>query len=353
MKGLAQCILLAERRPGFRRSPSPSRFPPARTSWETAGAGRAPEARPAARWREGCTVRVASWKGAPVGTPRSLPIRHHAPPAACAPTACAPTIRIDKNEVAGNERGARRSPTSMSTEPTPLTMPAVAGPAPLPLGRRRDPRRRHLLVAAQPGAVLGRHPRRRLHRYDAGRRRARELGTSTRRSPPSPSAPTAPGLIVTLRRGFALLRPGHGRRAALPAPARAPSRAGNRFNDGKCDAHGRFWGGTMDFACEAPTGALYRYDPDGRCTRARHWASPSPTARPGRSTAARCTSTTRCAAASMPTTSTRTAGTLSNKREWLRFAPRRRPARRHDHRCRRPRSGSRTGAAPASPATTR
>ena len=77
---------------------------------------------------------------------------------------------------------------------------------------------------------------------------------------------TEPGLIVTLRRGFALFDPAanreprylHQPEAALP---------GNRFNDGKCDAQGRFWGGTMDFACEALTGALYRYDPDGNCTR--------------------------------------------------------------------------------------
>ncbi|OOG46655.1 gluconolactonase [Polaromonas sp. A23] len=75
-----------------------------------------------------------------------------------------------------------------------------------------------------------------------------------------------PGLIVTMRRGFALFDPAvdsephylHQPEPALP---------GNRFNDGKCDAQGRFWGGTMDFDCVAPTGALYRYDPDGRCTR--------------------------------------------------------------------------------------
>lgn len=76
----------------------------------------------------------------------------------------------------------------------------------------------------------------------------------------------APGLIVTLRRGFALFDP------AADAEPRylhqpEPDMPGNRFNDGKCDAQGRFWAGTMDFACEAPTGALYRLDPDGRCTR--------------------------------------------------------------------------------------
>ena len=76
----------------------------------------------------------------------------------------------------------------------------------------------------------------------------------------------APGFIVTLRRGFALFDP-----ATDMAPRYLhqpePDRAGNRFNDGKCDAQGRFWAGSMDFACEAPTGALYRYDPDGSCTR--------------------------------------------------------------------------------------
>lgn len=76
----------------------------------------------------------------------------------------------------------------------------------------------------------------------------------------------APGFIVTLRRGFALFDPATD---MAPRYLHQPEsdRAGNRFNDGKCDAQGRFWAGSMDFACEAPTGALYRYDPDGSCTR--------------------------------------------------------------------------------------
>jgi sugar lactone lactonase YvrE len=36
----------------------------------------------------------------------------------------------------------------------------------------------------------------------------------------------------------------------------------NRFNDGKCDAQGRFWFGSMSEADE-PEASLYRYDPDG------------------------------------------------------------------------------------------
>lgn len=73
----------------------------------------------------------------------------------------------------------------------------------------------------------------------------------------------APGLIVTLRRGFA--RVVDGQAQYLHRPAQEP--AGNRFNDGGCDARGRFWGGTMDFDCVAPTGALYCYTAAGDCTR--------------------------------------------------------------------------------------
>jgi sugar lactone lactonase YvrE len=75
----------------------------------------------------------------------------------------------------------------------------------------------------------------------------------------------APGLVVTLRRGYASFDPESGSIETLAEPE--PERDGNRFNDGKCDPQGRFWAGTMDVACEAPTGALYRLDPDGRCAR--------------------------------------------------------------------------------------
>lgn len=74
-----------------------------------------------------------------------------------------------------------------------------------------------------------------------------------------------PGLIVTLRRGFAWFDP-----AADIAPRYvyqpAQEPVGNRFNDGKCDAQGRFWAGSMDFDCVQPTGSLYRYDADGQCS---------------------------------------------------------------------------------------
>lgn len=73
----------------------------------------------------------------------------------------------------------------------------------------------------------------------------------------------AGGLVVALASGFALFDPASGRIERLAAPeAHLP---GNRFNDGKCDRHGRFWAGTMDDQLQAKTGALYRLDPDGAC----------------------------------------------------------------------------------------
>jgi D-xylonolactonase len=69
-----------------------------------------------------------------------------------------------------------------------------------------------------------------------------------------------PGLIVTLRHGFAYFDPATEKLEHLVKPEEhLPA---NRFNDGKCDRAGRFWAGTMDFACKQPTGSLYRLSPD-------------------------------------------------------------------------------------------
>lgn len=70
------------------------------------------------------------------------------------------------------------------------------------------------------------------------------------------------GLALTLRRGFAFFDPETGTLDRRDSPE--ADRPGNRFNDGKCDPAGRFWGGTMDFDARAPTGALYRFDAAGR-----------------------------------------------------------------------------------------
>lgn len=69
----------------------------------------------------------------------------------------------------------------------------------------------------------------------------------------------APGLIVALRHRVALFDPATGSLQTLhEVEADLP---GNRFNDGKCDAQGRFWVGSMDRACTATTGSLYAVRP--------------------------------------------------------------------------------------------
>lgn len=46
-----------------------------------------------------------------------------------------------------------------------------------------------------------------------------------------------------------------------------PASLDNRLNDGRCDAAGRFWVGTMDNQLSRPNGAFYRVDPSGHVHR--------------------------------------------------------------------------------------
>jgi len=74
------------------------------------------------------------------------------------------------------------------------------------------------------------------------------------------------GLIVTLKDNFAFFDPDTGKLDLLGGPNLDMSES--RFNDGKCDRQGRFWAGTMNLVqYDAPSGNLYRFNPDGRITR--------------------------------------------------------------------------------------
>ena len=73
------------------------------------------------------------------------------------------------------------------------------------------------------------------------------------------------GLVLALRSGFHLFDPATGALAPVARPE--PDRRENRFNDGKPDRQGRFWAGSMHDPETAPTGALYRLDPDHSCHR--------------------------------------------------------------------------------------
>ena len=128
----------------------------------------------------------------------------------------------------------------------------------------------------------------------------------------------APGLVMTMRRGFATFDPQTDETPRyLHMPEQEP--ASNRFNDGKCDRAGRFWGGTMDFACKVRSGALYRFGPGNDCVR--HEMGFAVTNGPTWSHDERTmyfNDTTRGVVHAFDFDPI--AGAISNRREWLRLA---------------------------------
>lgn len=70
------------------------------------------------------------------------------------------------------------------------------------------------------------------------------------------------GLVAALWSGFAFFDPDSGRIRKVTDPE--PQKAGNRFNDGKCDSSGCFWAGTMKHNQNKGKGqgSLYRLNPD-------------------------------------------------------------------------------------------
>jgi sugar lactone lactonase YvrE len=98
----------------------------------------------------------------------------------------------------------------------------------------------------------------RVHRFDplTGDDETTAVG-----QPVGAASPRIPdGLVLAVRDGFVFLDL---ERARLELVAEVEAETpGNRMNDGKCDAAGRFWAGTMPFAGNRPSGALYRLDSD-------------------------------------------------------------------------------------------
>ena len=138
-----------------------------------------------------------------------------------------------------------------------------------------DPAARLVLDA---GAVLGECPvwdvatgslvwldllGRRLHRFDPRSGADTSVPLGRRIGAVAPRA--AGGWIAATPDGFAGLDPQSGR--LTPLVEVEADRPGNRMNDGRCDAAGRFWAGTMAEARTPGAGALYRLDPDLGVTR--------------------------------------------------------------------------------------
>lgn len=73
------------------------------------------------------------------------------------------------------------------------------------------------------------------------------------------------GFVAAMKPGFAFVDVAKGEVEIVARPE--PDLPDNRLNDGACDPTGRFWAGSMDDNEKAPTGHLYRLDPDRRVTR--------------------------------------------------------------------------------------
>jgi sugar lactone lactonase YvrE len=106
-----------------------------------------------------------------------------------------------------------------------------------------------------------------VHRFDphSGARQAFDVGQLVGAVAMAESG----DLVLAVRDGFARMSLGSGR-VDMIAEVEA-DRPDQRMNDGKCDAAGRFWAGTMALDERGGAGALYRLDPDGRVhTMLRH-----------------------------------------------------------------------------------
>jgi xylono-1,5-lactonase len=106
---------------------------------------------------------------------------------------------------------------------------------------------------------------RRLHRADAqgGSRRSWEM--PGRIGCLALTADPGGRLLLGLESGLHLFAPEAGPEGLEALARPAPWPAGCRPNDGKVDARGRFWFGTMDTGEREGGGALHRLDPDGTC----------------------------------------------------------------------------------------
>lgn len=97
-----------------------------------------------------------------------------------------------------------------------------------------------------------------VHTYDPAT--SEDVTVRTGRYPSCVVPRRSGGVLVTLQHGFYSLDLRTGRVEPLTEVEKKIK--GNRFNDGKCDAAGRFWAGSMDMRERKATGSLYRLEGD-------------------------------------------------------------------------------------------
>jgi len=105
---------------------------------------------------------------------------------------------------------------------------------------------------------------RKLHRFSFADQEVQSWETSER--PACIALHAAGGLIAGMDTGVFHLQPESGSALAATRMAEVDHpQPGMRFNDGRCDRHGRFWAGTMvrDMSLAQPAGGLYRMDSHG------------------------------------------------------------------------------------------
>ena len=95
-------------------------------------------------------------------------------------------------------------------------------------------------------------------RRDTFRFAARTLGSLALRKEPG-------GVVLALDASLYTFDLGSGRLDRLAEVE--PATSNTRLNDGRCDADGHLWVGTMDNGLAAPTGSFYRASPDGSVIR--------------------------------------------------------------------------------------
>jgi L-arabinonolactonase len=99
---------------------------------------------------------------------------------------------------------------------------------------------------------------RRLHRSDAGGRHVESWDLP--KMPGCFGLRRAGGLIAGFRNQLALFDPDGGEIREITG--HGIDFGAERFNDGACDARGRFWVGSFDPSMKTASGCLYRVDPD-------------------------------------------------------------------------------------------